>query len=146
MPSLGSAPLILSAVPPGAEKGWTLTPESLIQAPWRWWQPWAPVEAKAQPQLRTDEPLSPCFLLPLELVHSKTGVRILRKTTKYKLPNWISWRQSWLFTSTHYLWYCLLLEVLFSASPVVCLVLVQVYLECVSYKLALAMGTCHLPL
>ena len=90
MPSLGLAPLILSAVPPGAEKGWTLTPELLIQAPWRWGQPWAAEEAKAQPQLRTDEPLSPCFLLPLESVHSKTGGRTLRTTTKYKLPNWIS--------------------------------------------------------
>lgn len=44
--SLGSAPLILSAVPPGAKKGRTLTSQSLMQAPQRWRWPQAAKESR----------------------------------------------------------------------------------------------------
>lgn len=51
--SLGSAPLILSAVPPGAKKGWTLTPQSLRKAPQSQGRPQAAKESRGMATAQT---------------------------------------------------------------------------------------------
>lgn len=107
MPSLTQHPLILATVCPGAEKGWTLTPESLIQAPWRG-QPWAAEEVKAQPQLRTDEPV-PLFFLPLEVASQTGGRNPLRKALNTK-PLDLLKTELTLYQYSFFIIYCLLLE------------------------------------